>query len=439
MRKYSTVWKFIFYTTIAAFFFLLPVQYNSKITVPFDVVISFLKFRFPFSTRLYTYIIIMGGALFTLISLFSPKKEFVTFKTSKSILFFRVLGAVLATLYFLFPSFSLYNIPNLIFNTLAVAVALIIPIGAIFVQLFVYYGGLEFIGTLASPFMPRLFKLPGYAALDALTSWVGSYSIGLYLTKRVYQKGLYTKKHVAILATCFSTVSVGFVGVIASTLNLLPYFPILLLMYFFAVVYLTIILVRIPPLSLYAEKSFNGKVVMVEKHPVQLSILKDAWNSSIRKCESAPPLREVVVEGFGDGITLTMKIIGTIVSIGTIALFLAKATPIFQWIGYPFIYLLRIFHLPSSPLIGAAIVSEISEMYIPALLVVNQPLDVRFFIALMSISQLLFFSSLGPMIIEMFQDIPITIKDLLLLFFLRTLLLLPFCAICLYILHILNM
>lgn len=69
-------------------------------------------------------------------------------------------------------------------------------------------------------FLYRLFHLPGTAfflmtkavdarrLIDAVASFVGSYSIGLLITNKVFKEGKYTVKEAAIIATGFSTVSV---------------------------------------------------------------------------------------------------------------------------------------------------------------------------------------------------------------------------------------
>jgi nucleoside recognition membrane protein YjiH len=428
--------KFIFFTLIAGIFFLFPLPFQGKWTVPFDIFITVLKQSSPKGVQVYTIFILFFGFILTLGYRLTGKQLLNMFNGSSVSLLFKFTGALLGIIYFLHPQLQFHGIPKLIFEILAVSVALIIPLGSIFVQLFIYYGGLEFIGTLFSPLMTRLFHLPGYAALDALTSWVGSYSVGLYLTRRVYQKNLYTRKHVAIIATCFSTVSIGFAGVIASTLNIFQYFPFIIISYFIAVIYLTFILVRIPPLSKFPEKDKDGNSVNLTHppfHPVKL--IKEAFQNAMEKAGNAPSLGTILTEGFRDGLILAMNITGSIVVVGTIALFLAKSTPLFEYLGYPFIVLLKIFGLPSSPVVGAAVISEISEMYIPTLLVVHLSLETKLFIAILSLSQLIFFSSLGPMILEMFKDIPIRFHHLISLFFLRTLLLLPFCAVALYLFH----
>lgn len=81
--------------------------------------------------------------------------------------------------------------------------------------LLVGYGLLEFIGTFCRPIMRPLWKTPGRSAIDAVASFVGSYSLALLITNRVYKEGKYTTKEAAIIATGFSTVSATFMIIIA--------------------------------------------------------------------------------------------------------------------------------------------------------------------------------------------------------------------------------
>ena len=62
--------------------------------------------------------------------------------------------------------------------------------------------------------MRPLWKTPGRSAIDAV-AFVGSYSLALLITNRVYKEGKYTTKEAAIIATGFSTVSATFMIIIA--------------------------------------------------------------------------------------------------------------------------------------------------------------------------------------------------------------------------------
>ena len=63
--------------------------------------------------------------------------------------------------------------------------------------------------------MRPLWKTPGRSAIDAVASFVGSYSLALLITNRVYKEGKYTTKEATIIATGFSTVSATFMIIIA--------------------------------------------------------------------------------------------------------------------------------------------------------------------------------------------------------------------------------
>ena len=55
-------------------------------------------------------------------------------------------------------------------------------------------------------------------------------------------------------------------------------------------------------------------------------------------------------------------------------------------------------------------------------------LPARFFVALLSITQLIFFSSLAPMVSDMFQEVPVRAWKLVVLFPIRTAILVPLLA-----------
>ena len=141
------------------------------------------------------------------------------------------------------------DIGPFLFDALVVPVGLLVPVGAVFLALLVGYGLLEFCGVLLQPVMRPLFGTPGRSAIDAVASFVGSYSLGLLITNRVYREGRYTGREAAVIATGFSTVSATFMVVVASTLDLmgswLTYFWVTLLVTFAV----TAITVRLPPLA----------------------------------------------------------------------------------------------------------------------------------------------------------------------------------------------
>ncbi|KPC97712.1 Nucleoside recognition [Geobacillus sp. BCO2] len=111
------------------------------------------------------------------------------------------------------------NMGPFLYDKLVISVGLLVPIGSVFLAMLVGYGLLEFVGVWMQPIMRPIWKTPGRSAIDAVASFVGSYSIGLLITNKVFKEGKYTVKEAAIIATGFSTVSVTFMIVVAKTLG----------------------------------------------------------------------------------------------------------------------------------------------------------------------------------------------------------------------------
>ena len=111
------------------------------------------------------------------------------------------------------------------------------------------YGGIDFVGSIMEPLMRPLFKVPGKSAIDAIASFVGSSSMAVIITSRLYRMNVYTRKEAAFIATSFSAVSIGFALLVINTAGLgdhflKTYFSSLLITFL-----ISIIMIRIPPLS----------------------------------------------------------------------------------------------------------------------------------------------------------------------------------------------
>ena len=437
LHKYDArpVVKFLVAFLVGGVFFLLPVPYQGEVTVPFDIVVSNVTETFPTAVGVYSLAIIVAGGVLTTLAMVGDEDvagyDLSYFETSGVFWALRVAGLLLAPVMFLKLGPEWLHTPGtggLMWGTLVYSVGVIIPIGAVFITIFVELGGLEFVGTLARPIMKPLFKVPGRAALDSVASWVGSYSVGLYVTRNVFDRGEYTKRDVYIISTCFATVSIGFVGVVAATLEILDLFPIIFLAYLVSIAVSAAILVRIPPLSRVPEE------YVAEPNPEQAvsgsvtDYVRYALSQAVRKAKEGDSIVMAGVRGFVDGLKLAMLILGTILTVGLAALLVAEYTPVFDILAQPLVPVVSLLGLPNAEAVAPATIIGITEMYIPALLVTETAVQAKFFIAVLSISQLIFFSSVGPMMMDMFNDIPIRFRDLVVLFVMRTIILVPLIA-----------
>ncbi len=418
------VWfKFLFPFFLGVVFFFVPVPAGGRFTVPFDLVVTGLRKHFPSQVAFYTFLILEIGVLLSLLAPFHHKLH--RFRTSPVFLLLRIIGGLFAVFFFFGRGPSLLTsgeTPKFMMEILLPSVAVIIPIGASIINMLTSTGTLDFVGTLARPLMRPVYRIPGRAALDILTSWVGSYSVGLYLTRNVFEKGGYSKREAFIIATSFSTVSIGFVGVVASTLGLLNLFPLIFAGYFVGVFGVAALIVRIPPTSKVPDE-----YIAIAKPEAEIKghLVREATLQALITAKESPGLFKLFLRGFWDGLLLAALILSTISSVGTIALLLAKHTSLFQYLSLPLVPVYKLFGMGHASELAMATVIEVAEMYLPAILVKNSPLTVKFFVAILSTSQLIFFSSVGPMIMDMFREIPVKFTHLLILFLERTLLLIP--------------
>ena len=417
-KSYSmnTILKFFIFSFIGILMFFIPVELGGKSTILLDHIVTGLKTNLAPLTPYYALIVIILGAFF-------PFKNKTWNKTKVDMVFsiFKVFGIAVAVM-------AIFNIgpailfePDMIpflFNKLVIPVGLIVPVGAIFLTFLVGYGLLEFIGIIMEPVMKPIWKTPGKSAIDAVASFVGSYSIGLLITNRVFKEGKYTIKEACIIATGFSTVSATFMIVVAKTLGLMELWNV----YFWSTLAITFIVsaitVRIYPLSKKSDEYIvDNPDVHVKKEG---NIFANAWSKGMEAAENSTPFLQNMYENLRDGFKMTMGILPSILSIGLFGLLLAKYTPVFDLIGYIFYPFTLLARVPDPMLAAKASGLEIAEMFLPALLVAGSDIITKYVIGVVSVSSILFFSASIPCILS--TEIPISLKEILIIWAERTIL-----------------
>lgn len=425
--------RFVLATLLGLVFFLLPIPAKGSWTIPFDLLITAIRDGLPDVVRYYTLAAVLLAAALTVGAMLQKYRLVPTgrvdlrmFATGPVFTALRLLGAVFAVMIVAEtgPAAVLAEgVGPMIYDSVVVAVAVIVPIGAVFVTLLVSFGGLEFIGTLARPIMRPVFKVPGRGALDALASFVGSYSIGLYVTNRMYLEGRYTAREAIILATCFSSVSLGFFAVVTATLDLMPFFPVIVGSVLLVSIVLSIVLARIPPLSRKPDEYFGEP--LPEPTP-ERPLVRAAVRSGVQRAGESDGVVRESARALAEGFRLALVIIPTILAVGTLAVLVAEHTPIFDWLGRPLEPVIALLGIPDAATVAPASLIGISEMFLPALLSTGLAIEAKFFVAVLSLSQLLFFSATIPLLLEL--DIPIRLRDCVILFVLRTAVAIPLVA-----------
>lgn len=119
-----------------------------------------------------------------------------------------------------------------------------------------------------------------------------------------------------------------------------------------------------------------------------------------------------------------MGVAPIVMALGTIALVVAEFTPVFDWLGMPFIPLLELMQIPEAQEASKTLVVGFADMFLPTVLAADITSEMtRFIIACVSVTQLIYMSEVGGLLLG--SKIPVSFKDLVIIFLLRTLITLP--------------
>lgn len=410
------VFKFFFYSIIGIVVFFIPVEFNGKSSIILDHIVTIISVWSPTFVTYFSLLVLFMGAVYPFIT-----KTWNNSNVDLIFSLFKILGFIAGAMIIFGVGPAWLFDPSMgpfLMDKLIKPVSLLVPIGAIFLALLVSYGLLEFVGIFMQPVMRPIFKTPGRSAIDAVASFVGSYSIGLLVTNRIYNEGKYTFREAAIVATGFSTVSVTFMVVIANTLNIMDKWNLFFWTAFIITFIVTAITVRIWPLSSYKDEYKTGEgspEVIVRKDR-----FKVAWREAMIVADTTPNLPTNIWINLKDGLRMTFNILPTIMSIGLLGLVLATFTPVFDILGYLFVPITYLLQAPEPLLTAKAAAISISEIFLPSLLVTEAMVATKLIVAVLSVSAILFFSAIIPTILA--TDIRISIRDLIIIWFERVVL-----------------
>lgn len=315
---------------------------------------------------------------------------------------------------------TILTLGSTVFLTIAVAGSLVIFI--------IQSGIVEFVSVLMEPVMQPLFKLPGEAAVNILSSFVSSASVGVYFTDQYYEKKRYTTRQACSVVTSFSVVSVGYIGVIASVAGIGDQYGLLLVSSFFMVLLMGMIMVRIPPLSCIDNRCIDGSFVEFKRTKAGFGErLTLAWRAGEERAAgfTAGSCAKNVVTAF----QFAQKIVGVMIPTVLLVLILVYYTPMFTWLGYPLIPVLSLFGIRDAALAAPSVLIGIVEVSLPGILIGGTAAadSTRFFVALLSIVQIIFFSEAGNAILG--SKIPLNALKLIAIFLVRTAVAIPLVAL----------
>nr|WP_259394895.1 YjiH family protein [Shewanella sp. SR44-3] len=418
---------------------MLPISYDGAITIPIAVLAKTLQALLADSLTLIVTCIIVFMAIATVLAkLIKPKfitqsPFFTTLMLIPSLwVFMRILGAVFVVMTYLqIGPEIIYSSATgaLVLNDLLPVLFSVFILAGILLPLLVNFGLLEFFGTMMTKIMRPVFNLPGRSAIDCMASWLGDGSVGILMTNKQYETRFYTQREAAVIGTTFSAVSITFSLVVISQVKLEYLFIPFYLTVCLAGVVAAIIVPKLPPLSWKKDNYIDDtpRHADDEMIPSNHSVVSWGYEQALEKAEKAGGVKHLFEEGAKNAVDMIFGIIPAVMAIGTIALILAEHTPIFNYLGMPFVPLLELLQIPEAVDASKTIVVGFADMFIPSILASSIESDLtRFVIAALSVTQLIYMSEVGALLLG--SKIPVNFFDLFVVFILRTLVTLPVIA-----------
>lgn len=343
----------------------------------------------------------------------------------------RILGAAFALMtFFQFgPEFVTASFTGgVMLNDLAPVLLTFFFFAALLLPFLVEFGFMEFIGSLVRKPFRVIFNLPGRSAIDATASWMGSGTVGVLITTQQYEKGFYNRREASVIATNFSIVSIAFSLLITSFVDLNHMF----IQFYFTVVVAgliaAVIVPRLPPLSRKPDTYYEPVgCQLAEKRTEQMGLLRYSLTQAVRRAERAPGPRELARNALFNVADIFLALLPLVFAIGTVALILAEFTPLFTWLSYPMVPVLELLRIPEAQAAAPATLVGFADMFLPAVLATNIESELtRFVIACLSLTQLIYMSEIGALILK--SKIPLKLWELIVIFLLRTAITLPIIA-----------
>ncbi len=439
--KLSSHLRFIIPSLLGIILFMVPI-YDPKedsVTIPIAILAGWVEKWLEHQLSFIMMLIISITAICTLVVKGMKREKLKNLPFFQSLfdvpivwVITRVFGMIFAIMvYFQIGPDAIISDDNggLLLNDLLHVLFAVFLFAGLFLPLLLNYGLLELFGVLLTKFMRPLFKLPGRSSIDSLASWLGDGTIGVLLTSKQYEEGYYTKREAAVIGTTFSVVSITFSLVVINKVGLssmfIPFYLTVALAGFVA----ALIMPRIPPLSRKADTYVTEESDEIDESiPDQHNVFTYGYQQAVDRGSKASGAGDFFKQGAQNILDMWMGVAPIVMALGTVALVIANSTPFFQWLGVPFIPFLELLHIPEAQAASETILVGFADMFLPAIL--GSSIDsemTRFIIASLSVTQLIYMSEVGGLILG--SKVPVNLLELFIIFLQRTIITLPVIAL----------
>lgn len=308
-----------------------------------------------------------------------------------------------------------------VLGDLLTVLVIIFAIAGLLLPLLLDFGLLEYIGALLTRIMRPLFKIPGRAAVDCITSWIGDGTLGVMLTCNQYEGGYYSAREASVIATTFSAVSITFSIVVLAQVGLMEYFGLYYLVICLVGIACAIITPRIPPLSLKKDDYVIKGKAMAEVIPSQYKNSNQYGLAlALKRVADHKGISSFIENGLKNATGMWFGVLPTVMCIGTLALLVANNTQVFEYLGLPFLPLLQVLQVPEAAEASKTMIVGFTDMFTPSIIAAEGITSAmtRFIVATVSVTQLIYLSEVGGLILG--SKLPVKLWELFVIFLERT-------------------
>lgn len=432
----QTILTFIVPSLIGLLLFMTPISFQGNVTIPIALIAKSLQQLLGDSLTLIVTCIVVFTAIVTTLHKticinIIKQSPFFNGLFSVSPVWFatRIIGAIFITMTYLNVGPEMIfsgGTGGLVLNDLLPVLFCVFIFAGLLLPLLLNFGLLELFGTLLTKVMRPVFNLPGRSAIDCMASWLGDGSVGILMTSKQYEAKYYTQREAAVIGTTFSAVSITFSLVVISQVQLEHLFLPFYLAVCLAGIVAAVIVPKLPPLRWKKDNYIDGsaRTQNDELTPAGHNIFSWGFEQALNKAANSTNIKNTFKDGVKNAIDMVFGVLPVVMAMGTMALIIAEYTPIFSYLGYPFIPLLELLQIPEATAASQTIMMGFADMFIPSILAASIESDMtRFIIAAMSVTQLIYMSEVGALLLG--SKIPVNVFELFVIFILRTLVTLP--------------
>lgn len=429
---------FLIPSVIGIFLFMIPVKYDDKWTVVVKIIADIISEGIGDFLPLLCLLIVTLSSVLGVAFLSKPNlitnypMVKTTFEATAIWVAIRVLGTIFIWLTFfevdaenedggIIHMITSADNGGFVLHDLLSVLVIIFFLAGLLLPLLLDFGLLEFIGALLTKIMRPIFTIPGRAAVDCMTSWIGDGTLGVMLTANQYEGGYYSKREAAIIATTFSAVSITFSIVVLAQVDLMEYFGLYYLLICAVGVVCAIIIPRIPPLSLKKDEFLVAGRAMGESLPEGFtSSAQYGLYLARKRVAEHRGVEQFFENGIKNAAGMWFGVLPVVMCIGTLALILANHTTIFELLGMPFLPLLNLLDVPQAAEVSKTMIVGFTDMFTPSIIAAGTITSEmsRFIVAVISVTQLIYLSEVGGLILG--SKIPVNLPELFIIFLERT-------------------